>query len=442
MDLAEEAQGRARGGADRKCYNCDQSGFTPDHIPKGPARNATCNFCKKTGHYERTCRGRRSANRGRVGMINEDGTDGGIVQDYPEESASNYGSSVVWLTDSKAPAHGWDSTEYVVTSIRRKEEEELRVAGAKLALKINGKATQAWIDSGSPISIFTIGELKRTLGTASVYLKPLDPKDDQFRDYGNNPLKFLGKMQVTLHSNGWTSSADINVIGGCRPSIIGRDLMPALGLMLVQAPPTEGVNSIHSQEGTVETDNDLDHWQKHFSKQFHHLFRRVGRIRNYKVEAEFFKNLTPIQQKGRRVPITLQEKVDKEIDKLLKQGHIQKLDECSDKYFVSPIVITVKKDGSVKLELESRELNKQVHKNKYQMPNIEELMDIVGQTISEHKQGDVFFTTMDLTYAYGQLPLNENTSKHCKFSLVGGRSTLVGGRSTNFRVRMLSLMIS
>ena len=109
------------------------------------------------------------------------------------------------------------------------------------------------------------------------------------------------------------------------------------------------------------------------------------------MQAEFFKNLTPIQQKGRRVPITLQEKVDKEIDKLLEQGHIQKLEECSDKYFVSPIVITVKKDGSVKLALESRELNKQVHKNKYQMHNIEELMDIVGQTISERKQGDVFF---------------------------------------------------
>ena len=30
---------------------------------------------------------------------------------------------------------------------------------------------------------------------------------------------------------------------------------------------------------------------------------------------------------------------------------------------------------------------------------------------------------MDLTYAYGQLPLNENTSKHCNFSLVGGRFT-------------------
>ena len=141
----------------------------------------------------------------------------------------------------------------------------------------------------------------------------------------------------------------------------------------------------------METKDDLDDWQKHFSRQFHHLFRRVGRIRNYKLQAEFFKNLVPIQQKGRRVPIKLQEKVDKEIEKLLEQGHIQKLKECSDKHFVSPIAITVKKDGSVQLALESRELNKQVHKNKYQMPNIEERMDTVGQTIGERKQGDVFF---------------------------------------------------
>ena len=77
----------------------------------------------------------------------------------------NYGGSVGWVTDSKAPAHGWDSdssTDYVVMSVRRKKEEELKAAGAKLDLRINGQATQAWIDSGSPISIFTIGELKRT----------------------------------------------------------------------------------------------------------------------------------------------------------------------------------------------------------------------------------------------------------------------------------------
>ena len=107
-------------------------------------------------------------------MMNEDGTDGGLIQDDPEESASNYGGSVGWVTDSKALAHRWDSdssTDYVVMSVRWKKEEELKVAGAELALRINGQATQAWIDRGSPISIFTIGELRRTLGVCNVRLQ-------------------------------------------------------------------------------------------------------------------------------------------------------------------------------------------------------------------------------------------------------------------------------
>ena len=71
--------------------------------------------------------------------------------------------------------------------------------------------------------------------------------------------------------------------------------MPELGLMLVQAPSEQGVHNMQPDGSTVELDDDLDDWQKHFSKQFH----RVGRIRNYKVQAEFFKKLIPIQQKGR-----------------------------------------------------------------------------------------------------------------------------------------------
>ena len=123
------------------------------------------------------------------------------------------------------------------------------------------------------------------------------------------------------------------------------------------------------------------------------------------------------------MPISLQEKVDKETHRLINEGHIIKLQECSDKYFVSPIVITVKKDGSIKLALETRELNKQVHKNKYQMPNIDELIDRVSQIIAEKKSGDVYFTTLDFTYAYGQVALEQKTSEQCNFSLVGGKST-------------------
>ena len=158
-----------------------------------------------------------------------------------------------------------------------------------------------------------------------MHLQKLDLNDDQFRDYGNNQLKLVGKLQ----SNGWTTQVAINVIGGCRPSIIGRDLMPELGLMLIQAPAEQGVQKIQKPVDAAALGEDLDDWQKHFSKQFYNLFHRC--IRNYKVRAEFFENLMPIQQKGSRLPITLHEKVDKEIDKLLAHWHIQKLEECSDK---------------------------------------------------------------------------------------------------------------
>ena len=39
-------------------------------------------------------------------------------------------------------------------------------------------------------------------------------------------------------------------------------------------------------------------------------------------------------QKSKRVLITLQDKVEKEIKKTLSRGHIEKLERCLDKYFI------------------------------------------------------------------------------------------------------------
>ena len=57
------------------------------------------------------------------------------------------------------------------------------------------------------------------------------------------------------------------------------------------------------------------------------------------------------------------------------------------------------------------------------MPNIDELIDGVSQIIAEKKSGNVYFTTLDFTYAYGQVALEKKTSEQCIFSLVGGKST-------------------
>ena len=58
--------------------------------------------------------------------------------------------------------------------------------------------------------------------------------------------------------------------------------------------------------------------------------------------------LTPIQEKGRRVPVHIQEKVGEEIKRLIKEGHIIKLTKSTSEFFVAPVVITAKNDSSVK----------------------------------------------------------------------------------------------
>ena len=116
-------------------------------------------------------------------------------------------------------------------------------------------------------------------------------------------------------------------------------------------------------------------------------------------------------------------KLSDELNKPSNQGHIEKLQECSDKNFISPIVITVKKEKSVKLALDSKVLNKAIRKNKYQMPNIDSLIDSISQHNDSNQGDNVYFSTIDLKYAYSQLKLHPDTSRHCKFNIICGEST-------------------
>ena len=73
------------------------------------------------------------------------------------------------------------------------------------------------------------------------------------------------------------------------------------------------------------------------------------------------------------MPIQLQESVKNEINKLLLEGHIVKVSEIKEDVFLQPTVFTVKKEKSVKFAFDARELNKNVVKYKYPMPNLDNL---------------------------------------------------------------------
>ena len=98
---------------------------------------------------------------------------------------------------------------------------------------------------------------------------------------------------------------------------------------------------------------------------------------------------------------------------------MEKVKDVDEDCFVSPVVITVKNDKSVKIALDSRKLNDSCIKMRPHMPSMEELLNQISVEITRDRTLQLFISKIDLDYAYGQMKLSEETSRQCVFALTG-----------------------
>ena len=202
-------------------------------------------------------------------------------------------------------------------------------------------------------------------------------------------------------------------------NVMGRDILRKLGIHLSASKPIGKTVGL-ILDTTIE--QSIIKW---IFKKYPHLCTRIGRSKNHMAKSTLKENFSPTQHKGRRVPLHLLERVEKELENLIEDKQMKRLEKCSDEYFISPVVITVKKDKSVKIALDSKELNDAIHKNKDQMQSIDHLIDAVATYISERSNeiGTFYFSKIDLKYAYSQIPLDPELQKHCNFNILGGKAT-------------------
>ena len=258
-----------------------------------------------------------------------------------------------------------------------------KVEPLNMPLKIGNVNTTLLVDSGSACSILNHSLALQVVQSSRRAFWIHESTPPQLRNFWNEPIQVAGKIQAPVTSKGWAcDTANFTVVADGLKSFIGRD------------------------------------------KTFPSLVSRIGRSKSHVAKSKFHKDFQPRHQKGRRIPINLQDKVIAELRKLLAEKHIIKLSSCLDNYFISPIVVTVKKDQSIKLALDSKVLNKSIHKNKYQMPNIDTLIESISQQMSAPaSQNITYFSTIDLKYAYSQLNLDTNTANHCNFNIISGDMT-------------------
>ena len=323
----------------------------------------------------------------------------------------------ILITTPKCLSDYDSSDDNIVASIA---SNTIQIEPKNTTLQIGKTQVGLLIDSGSPCSISneSIATEVVNITTLARWLTPTPAQE--LKNFANEPIPVIGMMQAPIESNGWwIEDAEFVVVKHGLKPLIGRDLFEALGISINQ--------TLSSNEGSmVNTITTQWPFKTRIANEFPQLFSRIGRSKIHIVKSKFHKNFKLKRQKARRVPNNLQDRVNSESKKLLEEGHIEKLNNCSNQYFISPIVITVKRDQTRKLALDSKILNKSIHKNKYQMPNIETLMDSTSQIITDYKRkpaDKIYFSTTDLNYAYSQLNLHPETAKHCNFNIVSSDMT-------------------
>ncbi len=121
------------------------------------------------------------------------------------------------------------------------------------------------------------------------------------------------------------------------------DIIPKLGFEVQQQPPQPQDTSQGKKHSIQIRKWENTEIQQAFNTKYPQLFARVGRVKHNMVRTRFMQNYKPFQQKGRRRPITIKPQVEEEINRLLREGHNEKLGTCTDDNFISPVVVTVKK---------------------------------------------------------------------------------------------------
>ena len=255
----------------------------------------------------------------------------------------------------------------------------------KIAVELDGVLSEMELDTGASKSLIS----KSTY--YGLWNKSKRPKmehcADNLRVYGGSALPILGEIVVELRhlSTGKIVQAKLIVIDKDGPTLLGRDILSKLDIL------PRDINNIQNKDDKFK--NDL-------KNQFPKLFSTgLGTYKDQKFSLEIDEEVKPVYCKPRTVPYTLRQKVDDELDRLVTENVI-----TPRKYsrWAAPIVPVLKPDGSVRICGDYKlTANKATVLDRYPIPKLEDLFSSLS--------GGKIFTKLDMSQAYAQLELDENS---------------------------------
>lgn len=323
-----------------QCKTCFRCG-SDKHLANAsqcPAAKVQCKSCGKRGHYARMCR-----------------------------SAPSSGVQEVLLPDV--------TILYLENSTHTPKRLMCTVSVATPTTP--AVPMQLVIDTGSAVSILPRQIYQKHFKDSSLSAAPT-----KLVSYTRDNIPVIGCLHAQVHMDKTSAAATFFIVEK-GTALLGMDLLTALDLRIKgDTVLTSAAVQTPVMSTSVAAPEAPD----------------IGCVKNFVHKVKLNPTITPVRQKLRRLPFAIRDSVSAELDRLLKAGVIERVDASA---WVSPIVVTAKKTGGIRMCADLREPNKAVVTDSYPLPHIDELL--------ANLRGAKVFSTIDLANAYYQLPLHEDS---------------------------------
>ena len=412
-DDKKDANANRGSGSDRVETQCKYCGGK--HEKRNcPAYGKTCRKCGKKNHFEKVCR---------ANNISE-------IERQPE--------TYYYETESDTRMDNQLNIGEIRVEMSRQEKCEIdgltRECNLKVealthcdwyeCLKLNDKVSHTVkVDSGAQANVIAKSTLKSILPDVNYF-----PTNVTLSAYGGYSLPVVGSVKIKCNSVN-----DLKNYSLCEFIVVDANVKTVLGLnssitmKFIKVPSEKLISTFQKVETRNEktgpsvniqanstipsggkTKEDLTKLVSEFEDVFDNTV--VGCIKNYEYEIKLSADSVPKVSKTRPTPLSKKDKIEKELDRMVKLDVIEPVEEPTD--WVNTYV-AVEKEDKTRICLDPNALNKYVQREHMHLPTVDDIY-------SEIRNGK-FYSKIDLKDGYWQIPLTRSSSLLTTFQTHIGR---------------------
>ncbi|XP_053968538.1 uncharacterized protein K02A2.6-like [Anastrepha ludens] len=269
-------------------------------------------------------------------------------------------------------------------------------------VELNGKEFEAFIDTGSVCSLIreSATDGMQILGTNKC-----------FTVFGGSKVQVTRQVNVVANVDNVQREITLYIVADSLlpyDILLGRDVLQNNGYYMVVDKGVLHLNEIKinnfnissdlSQEDKSKVRNLLVDKQNCFAEDI----SGIGRCKSAQMSIEVTKS-GPILGKIYQVPFSQRPELSRILAELLDNDIISP----SSSPHAASVLLVKKSNGENRMCIDYRALNEVTVKKNYVMPIVEEQLSRLS--------GNKYFSTLDMTSGYYQVPMNENSKKYTAF---------------------------